>query len=109
MGDHDGTISRGELSRALQGRRKAYFSELLGGNDWKHICRIIDTDGDGEITLAELARVVTFADLERQDAEAEAEETRRDKKARRNRRIARTAASTVVSSPRNAGQAAEAP
>merc|ERR1711865_1143877 len=102
--DNDGIVTRGELYKAMVGRRKAYFSSLLGGNEWKHICRIIDVDGDGEITLAELARVVTFTDLERQDAEAEAAEKKRDKKARKNRRLARTAASTVVSSPRNTGQ-----
>ena len=107
--DDDGVVTRGELYKAIVGRRKEHFCRLLGGNEWKHICRIIDTDNDGEITLAELARVITFTDLERQDAEAEAQEKRRVSKARKNRRIARTAASTVVSSPRSTTQHAEAP
>ena len=87
--DHDGTISRSELYKAMVGKRKAYFSELLGGNDWKHIRKLLDTDDDGEITLTELAKVITFTDQERAIAVAQMEERERVRKARKTKRLAR--------------------
>ena len=87
--DHDGTISRTELYYAMCGKRKEHFSRLLGGNDWKHIRKLIDADDDGEISLAELAKVISFTDQERAIAVAQMEERNRVRKSRKMKRLAR--------------------
>jgi len=53
--DQDGSVSNKEFQKGFQGRRKQELLGLIGdvGVEWKEVFRVMDRDGNGNVTLDE--------------------------------------------------------